>query len=438
MHNTPNEVTRYNIEQHWQTITDIISQLGTDWQQVSLADYDTSAYKFDADLQLAKRPSRHDNQVRYVIFSTHDSNCIGGGNFGKVYHQNLELKKIDDAWQHRIPPKVVKTVHKKHKTFPLKKWQPRITRESTIFKKVYAGKAHTILFDEQAIVVMQKLPGYNLQSLLSFEKLDYIEALTLAINIAKMLNELHAIGIVHADVKPANIMISNDRKSVKLTDFGAAGYIDEKFQDGSTGDTAYYPPEVNQQIDKQHRMTYSTAIDKYAFAGILVHLFGGENPLETKLQRDNNDQISLENLLKPYNRKAIFMGMRMTEDDKQNITRIINDLEQASTENSMSLDTVITQLQDSLQQYKARNKVVVPTQLTQTLTQNGNKPLDIIAPAEAYARVTVSPNGIFHHPSRAANRPPNRSVGYVNVDKFGTSTEQKENSKRRESSYPGT
>ncbi len=77
---------------------------------------------------------------------------------------------------------------------------------------------------EQApYIMMELLEGRPLSELLaSGEKLPIDSILRIAIQIADALDYAHGKGVVHRDVKPDNIIVGQDRTSIKIADFGIA------------------------------------------------------------------------------------------------------------------------------------------------------------------------------------------------------------------------
>src|SRR5262249_43913707 len=70
-------------------------------------------------------------------------------------------------------------------------------------------------------LVMELVEGTDLQSLLAREPLDAAEAVRIGIEICSALEAAHAAGVVHGDIKPANILLTASH-SVKVCDFGIA------------------------------------------------------------------------------------------------------------------------------------------------------------------------------------------------------------------------
>lgn len=71
-------------------------------------------------------------------------------------------------------------------------------------------------------IVMEYIKGKTLKELINEKgKIEYIKAIDIAIGIAKALECAHKNDIIHRDIKPHNIMITEEG-NVKVTDFGIA------------------------------------------------------------------------------------------------------------------------------------------------------------------------------------------------------------------------
>ena len=123
------------------------------------------------------------------------------------------------------------------------------------------------------------------------------DAARLMKNVASALDFLHGIGIVHADLKPENLMLSswNDKNAtIKIVDFGCSvvrkgEQEGEEWNDGKGGNapifdksdggtTAYWPPELFKSKKKDY--IASPAMDMWSLGVILYIMLTGVHPFD--------------------------------------------------------------------------------------------------------------------------------------------------------------
>lgn len=131
--------------------------------------------------------------------------------------------------------------------------------------------------EDRAYLVMELVRGGDLAQLLRSHGLPPAEEVAdLAIQAARGLDAAHAAGIVHRDVKPANLLLSSDGE-LKITDFGIARMTGADHTGALTGPVllgtaAYLSPE-------QVRGEQATpASDRYALGCVLYELLAGAAP----------------------------------------------------------------------------------------------------------------------------------------------------------------
>jgi len=101
--------------------------------------------------------------------------------------------------------------------------------------------------DTGPIIIMEFIQGRSLAHIIHKSgRLTPGQAATVGVAIGSALIAAHGSGITHRDVKPANILISDDGR-VKLTDFGTARSTDELATNRAgvvVGSPAYLAPEI--------------------------------------------------------------------------------------------------------------------------------------------------------------------------------------------------
>jgi serine/threonine protein kinase len=132
--------------------------------------------------------------------------------------------------------------------------------------------------DGDPCLVMEFLPSRSLSAVLEERgTLPPSEVAEIGAQVAAALAAAHAVGIVHRDVKPGNILLA-DNGTVKITDFGISRALDEgtvTTQTGMAGTPAYLAPEIARGEDP------SRASDVFSLGSTLYHAVEGRPPFGT-------------------------------------------------------------------------------------------------------------------------------------------------------------
>jgi serine/threonine protein kinase len=140
-------------------------------------------------------------------------------------------------------------------------------------------------------VVMEYVPGTTLRAYCRPDQLLPLELIVeLGFKCAMALGYVYRQGLIHRDVKPANILAltnsAGDVTDVKLTDFGSVlNMTAESTQVHQVGSLAYMAPE---QLDGQ---VLDCRADIYSLGAVLYHLVVGKPPFDATSQAVLMNQI---------------------------------------------------------------------------------------------------------------------------------------------------
>ena len=141
-------------------------------------------------------------------------------------------------------------------------------------------------------IVMELIEGDTLNKIIEREApMDYRKVIDISKQVASALRVAHKNKIIHRDVKPHNIMITNDGV-VKLADFGIARAVnDATLSSGSkiVGSVHYFSPEQarGNYVDERSDI-YSLGIVMYEMLTGKVP-FDGDNPVTVALKHINEE-----------------------------------------------------------------------------------------------------------------------------------------------------
>src|SRR5207245_2300133 len=126
-------------------------------------------------------------------------------------------------------------------------------------------------------MIVEYVPGGSLANRLSGSQLDQAVAIKYLRGIASGLDHAHGLGIVHRDVKPANVLLEKDDTPV-IADFGLAKLLQgsslKSMTGVTTGTPAYMAPE---QVTGSHA---GPPADRYSLATIAYEMLTGVIPFD--------------------------------------------------------------------------------------------------------------------------------------------------------------
>src|SRR5665213_206581 len=198
---------------------------------------------------------------------------LGSGSFGSVY------RAFDPRLGREVALKVLRT-----EMTAAPQTVERFLREAKAAAKLDhphivavfdAGRASDVYFIASAFI-----KGGTLASAIPETGMEPRRAAELAAQLASALGYAHRSGVVHRDVKPANILL-DEQGSLRLMDFGLAGWTREECtrltqQGAIMGTPAYMAPE--QALGDTAQI--GPASDQYSAGVVLYELLTGCRPFD--------------------------------------------------------------------------------------------------------------------------------------------------------------
>lgn len=231
---------------------------------------------------------------------------LGEGGMAVVY------KALDTTLQRHVAVKII-LPYRQH----TEKFLTRFEREARALAKLSHPNILKIFdygdHEDLPYLVMEYIPGGTLSKKLSGKPLDWQTSAALLAKVARALESAHFQNIIHRDVKPANILISNEREPL-LSDFGIAKIIanDDETVDltGSgvgIGTPQYMAPEQGLGRSDERSDVYSLGVIFYemvtghrpfeADTPMAVMLKKNTEPLPRPTQYNKSLPSSVENVL---------------------------------------------------------------------------------------------------------------------------------------------
>ena len=131
------------------------------------------------------------------------------------------------------------------------------------------GKVH--------FLVTEYVPGHDLRRLIRNQgKLTVAEAAGVVMQIAQGLYYAHQQGLIHRDIKPGNILVTEDG-TAKLSDLGLSGFVDNEIEDPRAGKIVGTADYLAPELIRNPREV-STVTDIYSLGCTLYYSITGKVP----------------------------------------------------------------------------------------------------------------------------------------------------------------
>lgn len=284
-------------------------------------------------LAVRDAPSREGETIGHYSLK----NRIGLGGMGEVY------LALDRRLGRNVALKLLPVSFNNHPD-----WVRRFQYEARAASSIaHPNIAHVYEVGEangQHYIAMEYLEGATLREYLWRARLKPLEAIDIAIQVARALSAAHATGVLHRDIKPDNIMIHHDGY-VKVLDFGLAKStvaLKSQHEDRGTasaietgagiivGSPAYMSPEQARGLEVDHRS------DLWSLGVVLYELLAQKSPFLSDTPSDTIAAIlktdppplsllvpELPEEIEPVVAKLLAKG---AEDRYQSVESLITDL----------------------------------------------------------------------------------------------------------------
>lgn len=228
--------------------------------------------------------------------------CLGRGSYSEIYeardaaavenspHAHVVIKALNVHLQGGTDSELERTLLEnfRNEAAALDR-----VRHPNIISRLGHGTALDLSGKAFHYLVLEYMPGGDLSVLCRGHHLPIETVLFYLEQVCAGLSYAHAQHVIHRDIKPQNLLLTADRQTVKIADFGVAKIKQLAQAEGlitRVGTDVYAPPEHHplvrsQQADAQaissvaaQPQTLTPAADIYSLAKMTYMLLTGESP----------------------------------------------------------------------------------------------------------------------------------------------------------------
>ena len=217
---------------------------------------------------------------RYLV-----ERCLGRGSYAEIFlafdqhraDQLVIIKSLNTSLQGTPDPDLEETlvVNFQNEAIALDR-----VRHPHIIQRLGHGTAADLAGVPFHYLVLEYMPGGDLWSLCRKRPVSLDDALFYFQQVAEALAFAHSQRVIHRDIKPNNLLLSEDHSELKVADFGVAKMAhDDASEITRVGTNVYAPPEHHPDIrigDLVEKLTPSA--DVYSLAKTIYTAMTGRAP----------------------------------------------------------------------------------------------------------------------------------------------------------------
>ena len=155
-------------------------------------------------------------------------------------------------------------------------------RHPNIISRLGHGTARDLRGMVFHYLVLEYLPGGDLSKAYREKSLSFQKSFGYLEQVCAGLAHAHNSGVIHRDIKPQNLLLTADRETVKIADFGVARFSASDSPITRVGTNIYAPPEHSPLFSENNEhytvAELTPAADIYSLAKTAYVLFTCESP----------------------------------------------------------------------------------------------------------------------------------------------------------------
>ncbi|CAK91143.1 unnamed protein product (macronuclear) [Paramecium tetraurelia] len=270
--------------------------------------------------------------MKQIGHYTYDEiNCLGQGAYGKVYeglntlnNETVAIKKLDLI------------LFEKDKIIQVQE----IEIMSKLNHKNIVKFVELLATKKSLFIVTEMCRSGDLKSLIASKNISEQQAIDIMLQILEGFKELIKSGVIHRDMKPANVL--NDMGTVKIADFGFAKYVENyssQLLKSCVGSPLYMAPQV---LERHH---YSTKCDIWSLGVIFYEMLHFDVPWKGRDEEDllhniKTQPLQFKNDLSKFSKQFLTITLVIEEENRASWNQIFDLSHTSELQKSVSAEDI--------------------------------------------------------------------------------------------------